>query len=146
MLLEVSFCITYNKLPRHHSNVFKMASQEQDPLSSASTEGNDKEIDASIVQEPPGSNGAEKAEPQDTSVQEEKKSFKFKVTIFMLCLVSVVVSMDSVIVAATLPAIIAALKSGSLEGFWVGTSYLLAQTVRISFITPTIDWNSSTMT
>jgi hypothetical protein len=107
-----------------------MASQDQDPSSSASTEGNDKEIEASIVHEPLGNDGTEKIDPQDTSVQEEKKSFKFKVTIFMLCLVSVVVSMDSVIVAATLPAIIVALKSGSLEGFWVGTSYLLAQTVR----------------
>jgi hypothetical protein len=108
-----------------------MASQDQDPSSSASTEGNDKDIETSIVQEPLGNDEAEKVGPQDTSVQEEKKSFKFKVTIFMLCLVSVVVSMDSVIVAATLPAIIVALKSGSLEGFWVGTSYLLAQTVRI---------------
>jgi hypothetical protein len=108
-----------------------MASQDQDPSSSASTEGNDKDIEASIVQEPLGNDEAEKVGPQDMSVQEEKKSFKFKATIFMLCLVSVVVSMDSVIVAATLPAIIVALKSGSLEGFWVGTSYLLAQTVRI---------------
>jgi hypothetical protein len=33
------------------------------------------------------------------------------------------------------------LKSGSLEGFWVGTSYLLAQTVRVSFITHTIHKN-----
>jgi hypothetical protein len=108
-----------------------MASQDQDPSSSASTEGNDKEIEASIVHERLGNDGNEKVVPQDINVQEEKKSFKFKVTIFMLCLVSVVVSMDSVIVAATLPAIIVALKSGSLEGFWVGTSYLLAQTVRI---------------
>jgi uncharacterized Tic20 family protein len=93
-----------------------------------------KETEAVIVHEPLGNDSIEKVEPKNVSVP-EKKSFKFKVTIFMLCLVSVVVSMDSVIVAATLPAIIVALKSGSLEGFWVGTSYLLAQTVRIPLIT-----------
>ncbi|KUJ17339.1 MFS general substrate transporter [Mollisia scopiformis] len=37
--------------------------------------------------------------------------------------------MDSVIVAACLPAIAISLKGGSLEIFWVGTSYLLAQTI-----------------
>ncbi|KAE8449578.1 hypothetical protein EG329_007908 [Mollisiaceae sp. DMI_Dod_QoI] len=58
-----------------------------------------------------------------------KKSLKFKVTIFILCLVSSIVAMDSVIVAACLPAIAVSLKGGSLEVFWVGTSYLLAQTV-----------------
>lgn len=58
-----------------------------------------------------------------------KKSFKFKLTIFMLCLVCIVVAMDAVIVAATLPAITVALSGSSLEAFWVGTSYLLAQTV-----------------
>ncbi|KFX86992.1 hypothetical protein V490_08662 [Pseudogymnoascus sp. VKM F-3557] len=61
----------------------------------------------------------------------EKKSFKFKVTIFMICLICIVVAMDAVIVAATLPAITVALSGSSLEAFWVGTSYLLAQTVTI---------------
>ena len=50
----------------------------------------------------------------------------------MLCITSVIVAMDSVIVAATLPAITVALKGDSLEAFWVGTSYLLAQTVSIT--------------
>ncbi len=63
-----------------------------------------------------------------------KKSLKFKVTIFILCLVSSIVAMDSVIVAACLPAIAVSLKGGSLEVFWVGTSYLLAQTVSCIFI------------
>lgn len=66
---------------------------------------------------------------QNSSVEPEKKSFKFKVTVFMICLTSVIVSMDSVIVASALPAITVALKRSSLEAFWVGTSYLLAQTV-----------------
>lgn len=86
-----------------------------------------------------------------------KKSFKFKLTIFMLCTISVVVAMgmtkslhilgprflltklltpkstiDSVIVASALPAITTSLDGTSLEAFWVGTSYLLAQTVRNS--------------
>ena len=70
-------------------------------------------------------------EPQTVKAEVPKKSFKFKVTVFMICLVSVVVAMDSVIVAATLPAIAVALKGTSLEAFWVGTSYLLAQTVSV---------------
>jgi hypothetical protein len=61
--------------------------------------------------------------------KEHKKSVKFKITIFLLCFVSVVVAMDSVIVAAALPAITVSLKGQSLEAFWIGTSYLLAQTV-----------------
>ncbi|TVY19679.1 Efflux pump FUS6 [Lachnellula arida] len=67
-------------------------------------------------------------EPQNVST-ESKKPFKFKATVFMLCLISVVVAMDSVIVASTLPAITVALKGTSLKAFWVGTSYLLAQTL-----------------
>lgn len=66
---------------------------------------------------------------QDSPVETPKKPFKFKVTVFMLCLISVVVAMDSVIVAASLPAMTVSLKGTSLEAFWVGTSYLLAQTV-----------------
>jgi hypothetical protein len=69
-------------------------------------------------------------DPQAQSASiETKKPFKFKVTVFTLCLISVVVAMDSVIVASTLPAITVALKGTSLKAFWVGTSYLLAQTV-----------------
>ncbi len=68
-------------------------------------------------------------EPVHDGDKEHKKSAKFKITIFMLCFVSVVVAMDSVIVAAALPAITVSLKGQSLEAFWVGTSYLLAQTV-----------------
>ena len=75
-------------------------------------------------------NGAveEEVSPHNSS-DVPKKPFKFKLTIFMLCLTSVIVAMDSVIVAATLPAITVALKGESLEAFWVGTSYLLSQTV-----------------
>ena len=67
-------------------------------------------------------------------IKTEKKSFKFKLAVFMICLISVVVAMDSVIVASTLPAITVALKGTSLEAFWVGTSYLLAQTVSVQFL------------
>ncbi|KAL6689618.1 major facilitator superfamily domain-containing protein [Trichoderma pleuroticola] len=70
-------------------------------------------------------------EAQDERAQGQKKSFKFKVTVFMLCLTSVSVAMDSVIVAATLAAITSSLTGNSLEAFWVGTSYLLAQTVAV---------------
>lgn len=77
------------------------------------------------------SDSEEKGETPDARVDILKKSFKFKVTVFMLCAASVVVAMDSVVVAATLPAITVALKGESLEAFWVGTSYLLSQTVSI---------------
>jgi len=67
-------------------------------------------------------------EASQTPVATQKKSFHFKLTVFMLCSISVVVAMDSVIVAASLPATTVALKGTTLEAFWVGTSYLLAQT------------------
>jgi len=80
-------------------------------------------------------NGLQRDEPQDEPpVEAEKKPFKFKLTVFMLCLMSVVVAMDSVIVAASLPAITVALKGSTLEAFWVGTSYLLAQTASLPLI------------
>jgi hypothetical protein len=75
-------------------------------------------------------NEVEQEASPDDPADIPKKSFKFKLTVFMLCLTSVVVAMDSVIVAATLPAITVALKGESVEAFWVGTSYLLSQTVR----------------
>jgi hypothetical protein len=70
---------------------------------------------------------------QAATIKAQKKPFKFKVTILMLCLISVVVAMDSVIVAASLPAMTVALKGNTVEASWVGTSYLLAQTVRLPF-------------
>lgn len=77
----------------------------------------------------PKNNESEQEATQNNSANIPRKSFKFKLTVFMLCLTSVVVAMDSVIVAATLPAITSSLKGKSLEAFWVGTSYLLSQTV-----------------
>lgn len=68
-----------------------------------------------------------------SSEEEEKqpKSIRFKLTVFFLCAVTVVGAMDAVIVGACLEAIAADLKSSSVESFWVGTSFLLAQTVAI---------------
>ena len=80
-----------------------------------------------IVGEQPQKEG----ELEEKNAPIPKKSFKFKLSIFMICLMSVIVAMDSVIVAATLPAITVSLRATSLEAFWVGTSYLLAQTVVI---------------
>ncbi|TVY31639.1 Efflux pump [Lachnellula occidentalis] len=69
----------------------------------------------------------------DLPDEEEKrpKSLRFKLTVFFLCTVTVVGSMDAVIVGACLAAIAEDLKSSSVESFWVGTSFLLAQTVAI---------------
>lgn len=77
--------------------------------------------------------GFQVQEKEDEMTQEGKKSFKFKLTIFMICLINVVISMDSVIVASVLPAITVSLKGDSVAAFWVGTSYLLAQTVSSDF-------------
>lgn len=77
---------------------------------------------------------AQHQESQEETIRPEKKPLKFKLTVLMLCTISVVVAMDSVIVAATLPAIVVALNGTSLEAFWVGTSYLLAQTVSSNLI------------
>lgn len=60
-----------------------------------------------------------------------KKSFRFKLTITFLCVVSLVASIDAVIVAACLAAIAEDLGGDSLKTFWVGTSFLLAQTVTV---------------
>lgn len=70
----------------------------------------------------------------ESPAEEEKpqpKSLRFKLTVFFLCAVTVVGAMDAVIVAACLQAIAEDLKSSSVESFWVGTSFLLAQTVAI---------------
>lgn len=84
-------------------------------------------------------NGTPKDQPPSGPTEVQKKSFKFKVTVFMICLVSVVVAMDSVIVAATLPAIAVALRGTSLEAFWVGPSYLLAQTGSVLSLHPAVN-------
>lgn len=60
-----------------------------------------------------------------------RKSLRFKLTVFFLCLISVIAAMDAVIVGACLSAISTSLNSTSAQSFWVGTSFLLAQTVTI---------------
>jgi hypothetical protein len=108
-----------------------MGIAESDLSSSLPPSGEDEKEDATSkdLQELSASHGTHKEEPEDSSTSVAKKSFKFKLSIFMICLTSVVVAMDAVIVAATLPAITVSLKGSSLKAFWVGTSYLLAQTV-----------------
>lgn len=80
-------------------------------------------------------NETHESSPDLTSSREEEtsqpKTLRFKLTVFFLCTVTVVGAMDAVIVAASLQAIAEDLKSSSVESFWVGTSFLLAQTVTI---------------
>ncbi|KAH7303205.1 major facilitator superfamily domain-containing protein [Stachybotrys elegans] len=73
--------------------------------------------------------GAAAEVPEDEKTR--PKSLKFKLTVFFLCTVAIVGAMDAVIVGACLAAIAADLESTSIEAFWVGTSFLLAQTVMI---------------
>ncbi|KAJ5673617.1 hypothetical protein N7507_002744 [Penicillium longicatenatum] len=68
---------------------------------------------------------------QDGNEKPQPKSLKFKLTVFFLALVTVVGSMDAVIVGSALEAIAKDLQSSSVESFWVGTSFLLSQTVMI---------------
>ena len=59
------------------------------------------------------------------------KSLKFKLTVIFLAIVTLIASMDAVIVGSCLVAIAEDLQSSSVESFWVGTSFLLAQTITI---------------
>lgn len=68
---------------------------------------------------------------EDEVEKPQPKSLKFKLTVVFLALVTIVGSMDAVIVASALEAIAKDLQSSSVESFWVGTSFLLAQTVTI---------------
>lgn len=61
----------------------------------------------------------------------QAKSLRFKMTVLFLCVVAVLGAIDAVIVAACLPAIARDLYATSVETFWVGTSFLLGQTVTI---------------
>ena len=63
--------------------------------------------------------------------KEKSKSLEFKLTVLFLCGLSAVAAMDTVIVGAALAAIASDLNTTSVEAFWVGTSYLLSQTVMI---------------
>ncbi|PYH90959.1 MFS general substrate transporter [Aspergillus ellipticus CBS 707.79] len=62
-----------------------------------------------------------------------RKSFQFKLTVVFLSLVTLVASMDAVIVGSSLCAIAENLHTTSIEAFWVGTAFLLAQTITIPF-------------
>ncbi|PGH12256.1 hypothetical protein AJ80_06770 [Polytolypa hystricis UAMH7299] len=63
--------------------------------------------------------------------QPKQRSVRFYLCIFWLCLVSVMVALDSVIVAAILPIIAEELGGTTNQLFWCGTGFLLAQTVTI---------------
>jgi MFS family permease len=75
-----------------------------------------------------GTEGSIEKGPEEV---DEPKSLRFNMTITFLCIISLLASIDSVIVAVCLSAISADLKTTSVESFWVGTSFLLAQTVTI---------------
>lgn len=59
------------------------------------------------------------------------KSMRFKFSVFFLCVVAALGAIDAVIVSACLPAIAKDLSGTTVEIFWVGTSFLLSQTVTI---------------
>ncbi|PGH10941.1 hypothetical protein AJ79_05187 [Helicocarpus griseus UAMH5409] len=68
---------------------------------------------------------------EPSSVEKPKKSLAFYLTVSSLCLVSVISSLDSIIITAVLPSIAKDLPSTTVQLFWCGTGFLLAQTVTI---------------
>lgn len=67
----------------------------------------------------------------EASANPTPKSIRFYLTVFFLVLTGIISSMDGVIVGACLSSIAEDLKLTSIESFWVGTSFLLAQSVAI---------------
>ncbi|OJD13743.1 hypothetical protein AJ78_05835 [Emergomyces pasteurianus Ep9510] len=76
---------------------------------------------------------AEKAEeePNISSTEKPKKSPAFYMSVFWLCLISVITSLDSVIITAIIPSVAKDLTGTTVQLFWCGTGFLLAQTVTI---------------
>lgn len=89
----------------------------------------------------------ETEEPQTLANEDNdappKKSLSFKIAVSMLLLVNVVGAMDGVIVASCLPAIAKDLDGSSGDTFWVGTGFLLAQTITIPIYGSLSDSESS---
>ncbi|KKZ62105.1 hypothetical protein EMCG_03399 [[Emmonsia] crescens] len=75
----------------------------------------------------------EKAEEEQkiSSTEKIKKSPAFYMTVFWLCLISVITALDSVIITAIIPPIARDLPGTTVQLFWCGTGFLLAQTVTI---------------
>lgn len=72
----------------------------------------------------------EKTEKEpETPTEISKKSPAFYLSVFWLCLVSVITSLDSVIITAIIPSVAKDLPGTTVQLFWCGTGFLLAQTV-----------------
>ncbi|KAL2380392.1 hypothetical protein RJZ90_004614 [Blastomyces dermatitidis] len=72
---------------------------------------------------------AEKTEEESKiSIQKSKKSPAFYLSVFWLCLISVITSLDSVIITAIIPSVARDLPGTTVQLFWCGTGFLLAQT------------------
>ncbi|OAX84774.1 hypothetical protein ACJ72_00854 [Emergomyces africanus] len=70
-------------------------------------------------------------DPTVSSTKKTKKSLAFYMSVFWLCLISVITSLDSVIIIAIIPSIAKDLTGTTVQLFWCGTGFLLAQTVTI---------------
>lgn len=104
--------------------------QEKSDVTAAtqSSRGSDARDGASSSLQPSSQHDAVE---QSDDAPPAPKSLRFKLTILFLCFVSFLGTLDSVIVAACLPAIAVDLNSSSVDTFWVGTAFLLGQTVTI---------------
>lgn len=59
----------------------------------------------------------------------DRTSYRFRASVCCLCLVSVMTSLDSVLMAVILSKVAEDLDATTTESFWCGTGFLLAQTV-----------------
>jgi hypothetical protein len=64
-----------------------------------------------------------------TSMEDQGRKRHFYISVLCLCLVSVITSLDSVIMAVILSKVAEDLHANTTESFWCGTGFLLAQTV-----------------
>lgn len=106
---------------------------QSDPKTFPSRGGKSFQHSPCIVAETPLKNNSAvfSVNPEPSTHAQSAKSTRFKFSVFFLCVVAALGAIDAVIVSACLAAIAKDLSGTTVETFWVGTSFLLSQTVMI---------------
>ncbi|PGG97810.1 hypothetical protein GX51_07122 [Blastomyces parvus] len=84
-----------------------------------------------VTATPPTERTEEESKISIDKSKKSKKSPAFYLSVFWLCLISVITSLDSVIITAIIPSVAKDLPGTTIQLFWCGTGFLLAQTVTI---------------
>ncbi|KAK2799874.1 hypothetical protein FQN51_006475 [Onygenales sp. PD_10] len=84
-----------------------------------------------MAEDNPTTNTPEEKVEETPPTEKPKRSPAFYLAVFFLCLVSVITSLDSVIITAVIPSVAEDLGGSTVQLFWCGTGFLLAQTVTI---------------